>query len=93
MPARPLQPSAAPSPVTAAIGSLPTTTTPPGSRAQPECAAPLLPLPATASSASSQAPEPQGSTRLDQIKTVLATIGGFLLLFHALRLLRSLGDK
>jgi hypothetical protein len=36
---------------------------------------------------------PQGSTRLDQIKTVLAVIGGFLLLFHALRLIRSLGDK
>ena len=90
MPGRPVQQSAAPSPVTASIGNpQPPAMTPPGSRAQPECAAPLVPLPAV----SSQASEPQGSTRLDQIKTVLAAIGGFLLLVHALRLLGSLGGK
>jgi hypothetical protein len=94
MPARPAQGAAAPSPVTAAIGSpQPPAMTPPGARVQPAAAAPLWPPPTVAPAAASEAPEPQGSTRLDQIKTVLAAIGGFLLLFHALRLLGSLGAK
>ncbi len=94
MPARPAQGAAAPSPVTAAIGSpQPLATTPPGTGAQPMAAAPLGLPPTVAPAVASEAPGPQRSTRLDQIKTVLAAIGGFLLLVHALRLLGSLGGK
>ena len=126
-PARPSQRPAAPSTVTAAIGSpQPPATTPPGARAQPAWppgltaanpaaspgladtnpfAAPGLterhplapgltePLAPAATPAVSGSCEPQGCSRLDQIKTALAVIGGFLLLFHALRLLGRLGDK
>jgi S1-C subfamily serine protease len=93
LPARPVQPPAAPSSVMAAIGTpQPPAVTPQGAPAQPAVAAPLLP-PSIAPAAASGSSEPQGSTRLDQIKTVLAAIGGFLLLLHALRLLGSLGGK
>ncbi len=109
MPARPLQGAAAPSSVTAEIGSSqPAATMPLDSRAQPawppgltEPQASALapgsteqrPLAPAATPAVSESSPPQGSTRLDQIKTVLAVIGGFLLLLHALRLLGSLGGK
>jgi S1-C subfamily serine protease len=82
LPARPFQQPAAPSPVTAAIGS-----------PQPSAGTSLLPPPSVAPAAAPESPQPHGNTRLDQIKTVLAAVGGFLLLFHALRLLGSLGDK
>jgi hypothetical protein len=88
-PARPVSPSAAPLAVTAAIGSpQPPAAPSPGASAQPSAAAPLPP-PAVAPAAASGSSESQGSTRLDQIKTVLAAIGALLLLFHALRLLGS----
>ena len=65
-----------------------------GTRAQPGgVATPLVPRPIVAPAAATESSEPPAGTRLDQIKTVLAVIGGFLLLFHALRLIRSLGDK
>jgi S1-C subfamily serine protease len=90
-PAQLVQPLAVPSSVTAAIGSPQPATTP--SVAGAELSAAALPLPAIAPAAASGSCESQGSTRLEQIKSVLAAIGGFLLLFHALRLLGGLGGK
>ena len=95
MPVRPVQQPAASSMVTAAIGNpqLPVMASP-GTRAQPGAVAtPLVPRPTVAPAAVTESSEPPASTRLDQIKTVLAVIGGFLLLFHVLRLIRNLGDK
>ncbi len=103
-PARPMQRPTAPSPVTAAMGN---PQPPPGTGAQPAwppgptgphlLASPGVteshPPAPTAMPALSEPSEPQRSTRLDQIEAVLAVIGGFLLLFHALRLLGRLGDK
>jgi S1-C subfamily serine protease len=87
-PARPVPQPAASSPVTAAIGPPPME--PQDTAAQPATA---MPPPALAPAAGSGSNGVQGGTRLDQIKTVLAAIGGFLLLFHALRLLGRPGDK
>jgi S1-C subfamily serine protease len=105
MPVRPMQQPAASSAVTAAIGNPQSPAmASPGAQSQPAwppgltaSAAPvasgLNPLAPAATPARSASSEPPAGTRLDQIKTVLAVIGGFLLLFHALRLIRSLGDK
>ena len=52
---------------------------------------PRLPVGGTA--AATAASDSSGTTRFDQMKTVLAAIGGFALFFHALRLLGGLGAK